>query len=79
MIKVLCFCVLLLLSTYVFSLQIYQHRTVYVGNLGYDATIQNISDLFKAYGNVKMVRIPENKDTGRILGFAYVEMDTDAL
>ena len=52
---------------------------MYVGNLGYDATIQNISDLFKAYGNVKMVRIPENKDTGRILGFAYVEMDTDAL
>ena len=51
--------------------------SVYVGNLSYDATEQELKDAFGKYGNVKRVQVPNDRETGRPRGFAFVEMDTE--
>ncbi|GGA50533.1 RNA-binding protein [Okeania sp. KiyG1] len=51
--------------------------SVYVGNLSYDATEEDIRDVFKEYGSVKRVQVPSDRDTGRPRGFAFVEMETE--
>ena len=52
--------------------------SVYVGNLSYEATPEDITQTFAEYGNVKNVHLPADRDTGRARGFAFVEMDTEA-
>lgn len=47
---------------------------LYVGNLPYDATEDEISTAFSAYGKVASVAIPSDRMTGRPRGFAFVEM-----
>ncbi len=51
--------------------------SVYVGNLSYDATDEDIKDVFAEYGTVKRVQVPADRDTGRPRGFAFVEMETE--
>lgn len=51
--------------------------SVYVGNLSYDATDEDIRDVFKDYGSVKRVQVPSDRETGRPRGFAFVEMETE--
>ncbi|RQH18242.1 RNA recognition motif domain-containing protein [Okeania hirsuta] len=51
--------------------------SVYVGNLSYDATDEDIRDVFKEYGSVKRVQVPSDRETGRPRGFAFVEMETE--
>ena len=50
--------------------------SVYVGNLPYDTTETELTTLFAEYGSVKRVKIPNDRETGRMLGFAFVEMST---
>lgn len=52
--------------------------SIYVGNLSYDVTEDNISQVFVEYGTVKRVQLPTDRETGRVRGFAFVEMSTDA-
>lgn len=52
--------------------------TIYVGNLSYSATQDELSNVFAEYGTVKKVQIPLDQTTGRARGFAFVEMSTDA-
>lgn len=47
---------------------------IYVGNLAYEATEQELSDAFGEYGEVSSVSIVSDKFTGRSRGFAFVEM-----
>ncbi len=47
-------------------------NTLYVGNLGYDTTEEQIEDVFRGYGKVEDVRISYNHG-GSSKGFAYVE------
>lgn len=47
---------------------------LYVGNLSYDVTEDEISAEFGAYGKVESVAIPSDKISGRPRGFAFVEM-----
>ncbi|MGK7889241.1 MAG: RNA recognition motif domain-containing protein [Leptolyngbyaceae cyanobacterium] len=51
--------------------------SIYVGNLNYDATQDDINTVFTEYGTVKRVQIPTDRETGRPRGFAFVEMNTD--
>ncbi|NES68452.1 MAG: RNA-binding protein [Okeania sp. SIO2D1] len=51
--------------------------SVYVGNLSYDATDEDIKEVFKEYGSVKRVQVPSDRETGRPRGFAFVEMETE--
>lgn len=48
--------------------------TIYVGNLSYDVTPEDLKEVFAEYGEVKSVAIPTDRDTGRVRGFAFVEM-----
>ncbi|MFW6264234.1 MAG: RNA recognition motif domain-containing protein [Cyanobacteriota bacterium] len=51
--------------------------TVYVGNLSYDATEADLTEVFTEYGSVKQVKMPMDRTTGRMRGFAFVEMGTE--
>ncbi|MGB3208322.1 MAG: RNA-binding protein [Crinalium sp.] len=52
--------------------------SIYVGNLSYQVTQEDISQTFAEYGTVKRVQLPTDRETGRMRGFAFVEMETDA-
>ncbi len=51
--------------------------TIYVGNLSYDVTEENLTEVFSEYGNVKNITMPTDRETGRVRGFGFVEMETD--
>ena len=51
--------------------------SVYVGNLSYDATDEDLKTAFAEYGTVKRVQVPSDRETGRPRGFAFVEMDSE--
>ena len=54
-------------------------KNIYVGNLSFDATEDQVRSLFEAYGAVEKVSIITDRDTGQPRGFAFVEMlDDDA-
>lgn len=52
-------------------------RRLYVGNLPYKATDQDLSALFSRAGNVASARVMRDMTTGRARGFGFVEMATD--
>jgi RNA recognition motif-containing protein len=52
--------------------------TIYVGNLSYQATEDDLKEVFGEYGTVKRVVLPADRETGRMRGFAFVEMSEDA-
>lgn len=52
--------------------------SVYVGNLSYKVTEEDLSSVFADYGTVKRVQIPIDRETGRPRGFGFVEMSSDA-
>ena len=52
--------------------------SIYVGNLSYDVNQQDLSEVFSEYGTVKRVHVPTDRETGRIRGFALVEMESEA-
>jgi len=52
--------------------------TIYVGNLSYRATEEDLKAVFAEYGEVKRVVLPTDRETGRMRGFAFVEMAEDA-
>jgi cold-inducible RNA-binding protein len=49
---------------------------IYVGNLAYDVTEDELSAEFGTYGKVESIAIPFDKISGRPKGFAFVEMPT---
>ncbi|MDJ0730194.1 MAG: RNA-binding protein [Crocosphaera sp.] len=51
--------------------------SIYVGNLSYDVTKEDLNEVFTDYGQVKRVHIPTDRQTGRMRGFAFVEMNSD--
>ncbi|MEL6937637.1 MAG: RNA-binding protein [Cyanobacteria bacterium J06598_1] len=51
--------------------------SIYVGNLSFDATQDDINQVFAEYGSVKSVKVPTDRETGRVRGFAFVEMSAD--
>jgi RNA recognition motif-containing protein len=52
--------------------------SIYVGNLSYDVTQDDLNAIFAEYGTVKRVQLPTDRETGRPRGFGFVEMGTDA-
>lgn len=49
---------------------------LYVGNLSYSATEEELRDLFAQAGAVSSVTLIKDRDTGRSRGFAFVEMSS---
>ena len=47
---------------------------IYVGNLAYTTTDQELRRVFEVYGVVARVQIPQDRETGRPRGFGFVDM-----
>jgi RNA recognition motif-containing protein len=52
--------------------------SIYVGNLSYNVTQEDLSKVFSEYGAVKRVQLPTDRETGRVRGFGFVEMESEA-
>ncbi|MEA5623114.1 RNA-binding protein [Nostoc sp. UHCC 0251] len=51
--------------------------SIYVGNLSYQVTEEDLKQAFAEYGKVNRVQLPTDRETGRPRGFAFVEMESD--
>ena len=47
---------------------------IYVGNLSYDMTVEELREAFEQHGEVANAKIIMDRDTGRSKGFGFVEM-----
>ncbi|MCF2971454.1 RNA-binding protein [Synechococcus sp. Nb3U1] len=52
--------------------------TIFVGNLNYKASTEELTAFFQQRWNVKSVTIPTDRETGQTRGFAFVDLATDA-
>jgi len=52
-------------------------KKLYVGNLAFQTTSQDLQQLFAQAGTVESASVIEDRDTGQSKGFAFVEMSTD--
>ena len=52
-------------------------KTIYVGNLNYATTEQDIRSLFQSYGTVVRVNLVIDRETGKLKGFCFVDMAND--
>ena len=50
---------------------------IYVGNLNYQITEDELKNVFSAYGDVVSVKLISDRETGRAKGFGFVEMADD--
>ncbi|MBE0566457.1 MAG: RNA-binding protein, partial [Krumholzibacteria bacterium] len=53
-------------------------KKLYVGNLPFSASEDELNELFGKHGNVHSVALINDRETGRPRGFAFIEMDDDA-
>jgi RNA recognition motif-containing protein len=53
-------------------------KTIYVGNINYQATEDDLRPVFAEYGEVISVKIINDRETGRSKGFGFVEMESGA-
>ena len=51
--------------------------SIYVGNLSFEATEADVTNVFKEYGEVKKVYLLSNRETGKMRGFGFVEMERE--
>ena len=51
---------------------------LYVGNLSYGVTDSELEGIFGQHGTVQSAKVVMDRDTGRSMGFAFVEMGSDA-
>jgi cold-inducible RNA-binding protein len=56
---------------------VHMSRKLYVGNLPYETSDQDLQTLFAAAGTVESVNVMRDPATGRARGFAFVEMASD--
>ncbi len=52
--------------------------TIFVGNLSYEVVEEDLREVFGEYGSVKKVSIPKDRETGKMRGFAFVDLDDSA-
>ncbi len=52
--------------------------SIYVGNLSYKVTQEEVQTVFSDYGTVTRVQLPVDRETGRIRGFGFVEMSSES-
>jgi RNA recognition motif-containing protein len=52
--------------------------SIFIGNLSYEVTQDDLKEVFAEYGTVNRVQVPVDRETGKVRGFAFVEMGTEA-
>ena len=50
---------------------------LYVGNVSYSISEQDLEQIFADYGTVKSVKLIKDRDTGRSKGFAFIELEDE--
>ena len=50
--------------------------SIYVGNLSYEVSEEDLNEVFAEYGSVRRVHLPTDRETGRVRGFGFVELET---
>lgn len=50
---------------------------IYVGNVAYGLSDEDLKEAFEAYGTVESARVIKDRETGRSKGFGFVEMPED--
>jgi len=53
-------------------------KKLYVGNLSYSTTADDLREVFAQYGTVTSASVISDRDTGRSRGFGFVEMESGA-
>jgi RNA recognition motif-containing protein len=53
-------------------------KNIYVGNLVWDCTADDLLALFQSHGSVARAQVITDRETGRSRGFGFVEMENDA-
>ncbi|HBC86523.1 MAG TPA: RNA-binding protein [Lentisphaeria bacterium] len=53
-------------------------KVLYVGNLPFTTTEEEVKAMYEQFGTVNSVKIIKDKESGRSRGFGFVEMDDDA-
>jgi RNA recognition motif-containing protein len=56
------------------SSEIFRMTTIYVGNLPFNATEQDVRVLFERHGKVDSVKLINDRETGKPRGFGFVDM-----
>ncbi|MFD2602777.1 RNA recognition motif domain-containing protein [Flavobacterium suzhouense] len=51
---------------------------IYVGNLGYEASEDQVRNIFSTYGEVTTVKLISDQLTGRLKGFGFIEMPNNS-
>lgn len=52
-------------------------KNLFVGNLSFQTTESDLRTLFEPFGQIGRVHLPTDRETGRMRGFAFVEMTND--
>ena len=52
-------------------------KKMYVGNIPYNATEEDLRELFSVYGEIISLKIIQDRDTGRSKGFGFIEMEEE--
>ena len=53
-------------------------KKLYVGNLSFDASEEELRQMFERHGSVESAKLATDRDTGRARGFGFVEMASDS-
>ncbi|MBU1230115.1 MAG: RNA-binding protein [Proteobacteria bacterium] len=53
-------------------------KSIYVGNISFSSSEDDIRNLFSQFGEVNSVKFISDRETGRFRGFGFVEMDDNA-
>ncbi len=53
-------------------------KKIYVGNLSFDATEEQVNEMFSQYGKVDSIAMINDRDSGRFRGFGFIEMEDSA-
>lgn len=52
--------------------------SIYVGNLSYQVSEEDVAAAFSEYGTVKRVQLPVDRETGRPRGFGFVDLENES-
>lgn len=53
-------------------------KKLYVGNLSFDYTEEDLRQLFEPHGSVESAKLATDRDTGRSRGFGFIEMSSNS-
>jgi cold-inducible RNA-binding protein len=62
----------------VFKREFQLSKKIYVGNLSFQATEDEVREMFAEFGAIESLAMINDRDTGRFRGFAFVEMEDSA-